>query len=552
LDEQKEEKIQYTDDSTVVECPQPPEEEQRVSAVPEVLPVRRVVCVILEVITLVAAAYFIAAFVYISFSRVAFPFEIEWMEGGMVDHGARIMQVEGLYVEPSVDFIPYLYPPLYSIVLALGYWIFGICLWWGRLVSIIATLVACAVAFRWVQVETGRWRFAALSVGLFLASFSACGAWFDINRVDMLLLALLAGGMYLLRGELTQRRVIGSAILLAAAFFTKQFAVIFLVAGAMVALLKSRRQGIVFCAVGFGIAAVFTALITAISGGWYWYYCFTVPSQHGMDWSRVEKLWRGDIIHRFPFQIAGCLAGAVAWIFTAERFRLGRFPVIIVAALCGVAASFLGRIHFGGYDNTLIPMAFFTAVFLMVAAGKLTGAERGTMRACAVAAVVCAVALFQFYIHDYAIMEQVPTKEDYAAGQRFVEKVRKSEGDVFIPFHSYYWLVTGKKMRFHVIALHDIITLREIDENGNARMVMKHEEIPKDITAAFEDEIFDAVIPDVNPDDRRGYYFGTIAPLLTKYYRPARTFPALPSPVTGMGTVTGRLWLPRSAVRRRR
>jgi hypothetical protein len=283
--------------------------------------------------------------------------------------------------------------------------------------------------------------------------------------------------------------------------------------------------------------------MTAISGGWYWYYCFTVPSQHGIDWSRVEKLWRGDVIHRFPFQIAGCLAAAAAWIFTAGRFRLGRMPVIIAAAICGVLASFLGRIHFGGYDNTLIPMAFFTAVFLMVATGKLIGAERGTARACAVTAAVCAVALFQFYVHDYPITEQVPRKDDYAAGRKFVEQIKRIEGDVFIPFHSYYWSITGKKMRFHVIALHDIITHREVDKNGNARMVIKQDEIPKDITAAFEKEIFDAVIPD------DGYYLNAIRPLLVRHYRPAGEFPALPSPVTGMGTKTGRLWLPRSGRR---
>ncbi|MBA3503924.1 MAG: hypothetical protein H0T65_26425, partial [Deltaproteobacteria bacterium] len=41
--------------------------------------------------------------------RVGYPYDLEWMEGGMLHHALRIKNGEGIYVPPSIDFIPYLY-----------------------------------------------------------------------------------------------------------------------------------------------------------------------------------------------------------------------------------------------------------------------------------------------------------------------------------------------------------------------------------------------------------------------------------------------------------
>ena len=38
--------------------------------------------------------------------RWNYPFDLEWMEGGMLVHVDRLRSGEGLYVPPSADFIP--------------------------------------------------------------------------------------------------------------------------------------------------------------------------------------------------------------------------------------------------------------------------------------------------------------------------------------------------------------------------------------------------------------------------------------------------------------
>ena len=51
-------------------------------------------------------------------ARVGYPLDLEWMEGGMLCHALRIMEGKALYAEPSVEFISFLYTPLYPLLLA--------------------------------------------------------------------------------------------------------------------------------------------------------------------------------------------------------------------------------------------------------------------------------------------------------------------------------------------------------------------------------------------------------------------------------------------------
>ena len=71
--------------------------------------------------------------------RLVYPFDIEWMEGGMLVHALRLEQGLPLYPAPSAEFIPYIYPPLYPFLISLlgepSYLV-------GRGLSILGTLLA--------------------------------------------------------------------------------------------------------------------------------------------------------------------------------------------------------------------------------------------------------------------------------------------------------------------------------------------------------------------------------------------------------------------------
>src|SRR5688572_5842939 len=95
----------------------------------------RLACVALSaalvVLMLVASAY-----------RILFPYELEWMEGATLVHVHRLMNGDALYVRPSLDFVPFAYPPLYYVVCVPFTWVFGPGFVALRVVSLLSTLVA--------------------------------------------------------------------------------------------------------------------------------------------------------------------------------------------------------------------------------------------------------------------------------------------------------------------------------------------------------------------------------------------------------------------------
>jgi 4-amino-4-deoxy-L-arabinose transferase-like glycosyltransferase len=76
--------------------------------------------------TLFIAIGYIGLYLSLAWSRVSYPFELEWMEGGSVGHVRRLLAGQQIYVAPSLDFIPYPYPPFYYYVSAAAAHLFGL------------------------------------------------------------------------------------------------------------------------------------------------------------------------------------------------------------------------------------------------------------------------------------------------------------------------------------------------------------------------------------------------------------------------------------------
>src|SRR5262245_39785395 len=75
------------------------------------------------------------------------------MEGGTLTHALRLARGQPIYAEPSVDFVSFLYTPLYPALLGLLAKAFGLSYVLGRAVSIVAftgALVLLVAAVRCV------------------------------------------------------------------------------------------------------------------------------------------------------------------------------------------------------------------------------------------------------------------------------------------------------------------------------------------------------------------------------------------------------------------
>src|SRR5262245_61190946 len=72
--------------------------------------------------------------------RLTNPLPVEWLEGAFAAHSLRVLAGQPIYVAPSAEFIPNLYPPLAYAVQALAMKVLGPGLPAARWVSVLCTI----------------------------------------------------------------------------------------------------------------------------------------------------------------------------------------------------------------------------------------------------------------------------------------------------------------------------------------------------------------------------------------------------------------------------
>jgi hypothetical protein len=112
-----------------------------------------------------------------------------------------------------------------------------------RMVPIVCSVGTMAVLAAFAYRERGSLADGLRLAGLFAATYTISGAWFDIARVDSLFLLLVVTAVYLLRfGDGTTAMVV-SGLLLAGALLTKQVALILAPPMLLYPVLRLGRRG---------------------------------------------------------------------------------------------------------------------------------------------------------------------------------------------------------------------------------------------------------------------------------------------------------------------
>ena len=177
---------------------------------------------VLRTILLVCGAVFLVMYVVIAVAGWRYPYELEWMEGGVLTHVQRVLHGQSLYGRSSVRFTPFIYTPLYYYASAAAAWVIGPSLSTLRLVSILGSLLALGAVYRLVAAETkARWP-GVVGACLLAACFRVAGAWLDLARVDVLFLGLLLAALVCVRGSESWRRALAAGALFGAAFLTNR------------------------------------------------------------------------------------------------------------------------------------------------------------------------------------------------------------------------------------------------------------------------------------------------------------------------------------------
>ncbi len=290
-------------------------------------------------------------------ARITHPFDLEWMEGGMLAHGWRLARDLPLYGEPGREFIPYIYPVGYSAMLAAaGALAGGVDYLPARMISILGVLAASAAAAWIVRRDGGGRVWSAVAGASFLGCYEYSGAFYDIARPDGLAIGLLA---WAIAWGLDRRRgaVIAAALLLAAAFVVKQHSAVF---GVPIALGLWRRDGwrqaARFAAWSALPALGVTAVVEAGSGGNYLTYLISVPASHGMVGERVFPGTARDIGRALPIGVL--VASIFALVAVTPVGRRWWVRPAVVCAVIGVVGLATMDLPSPGTYTTLQRRAF--------------------------------------------------------------------------------------------------------------------------------------------------------------------------------------------------
>jgi 4-amino-4-deoxy-L-arabinose transferase-like glycosyltransferase len=409
----------------------------------------------LQGLMMLAALVYLILYLYVAVSRINYPYELEWMEGGTVDQVARLMAGQPMYVQPSIDFVPAIYTPLYYYVSALVSRITGIGFLPLRLVSFAASLGIFVLLYMFGKKATGSRRYGVLAAGLFAASYHLCGAWFDIARVDSLFVCLLLWSVYQLRFAQNTRDLLLTSGGLWLAFLTKQTTLIIAAPLLLYSIYAFRRRSLVVILPFVGLTLLSIWVLDIVHDGWFTYYVFDIPSRHRIDPTQYLGFWTKTILANVPILFLLSITGVVMLLR-----RLAERPAFFTAMLmigC-LASSWTSMLHSGGYVNVLMP----SLIALVLASIELFGdtvqiaaTDTGRVRS-PWYMVVVTLLLLQLGWLWYDPARQIPSQAARDAGTEIISVLRGAEGDVYMPYHPYLPALAGKRTYAHQMALKDV------------------------------------------------------------------------------------------------
>ena len=399
-----------------------------------------------------ATANFALVFV-LMWHRVPYPFEIEWMEGAMVDHVQRFAAHKPLYVAPSMEFVPFLYPPGFYAVSAIVSEVVGEGFIGLRIVSAAASAGVLVLLSMFVRKETGEWYWGVVTAGLFAATYGIGGAWFDVGRADMLMLFMLVAAYFAMGFGERPWTWIAAGLLLAAAILTKQSATL-MAAPALLWLLVGRwRAGLTVGVTAGLVTVVATLWLDQVHDGWYRFYVFELPAAFELQGRMLVEFWAGDLL---PALGVALLLGLT---YLIKPWKGGRTAFYACVATGLITGAWLSRGHEGGYINVLIPA--FAALSLLAGLGlhswsrMLTTTRDPGLRSLEVWPYLAVLVQFAMLVYYPAV--HLPSRQSLQAGYELVEELRATDGAVWVPFHGYLAVAAGKPAHAHWMAISDVM-----------------------------------------------------------------------------------------------
>lgn len=392
---------------------------------------------------------YIITFVAIAMIRDFLLVEYEWLEGFHLAQVHWLLAGNPLYTEPSLEYVPILYGPLYAYVSSAFVFILGEYYGTLRLVSLLATLGTQILLGWMVWRKTRSLLGAFVAAGLYAGMYGATGFYYDMARVDAvyIFLTTAAACAIWIAAEKGGAATFIAAVTATGAVLTKQTALLPVIALCLWSLARHTRRGRLTALLCLG-AIVVSQLVPALTGNsWFFYYLYKVPSSHPLS---LENFYD------FLFEIGRYLSIGLA-LTGFGLYRLFQKPgekqdawFFLVSTSAMFFAGFLPRLKTGGAVNDLMPIATAIALCCGVTAGLV---RHYSNRA--------ALVVFSLLLCFNAQLLYQPRKALFSSEielgtQAAINVFRRLEGPVFAPCHPYFPLLAGKNGSAFWMPIYDL------------------------------------------------------------------------------------------------
>ena len=407
----------------------------------------------------------LCVYLYVAFSRVAYPFSLEWIEANTFLHVLLVLQHKPIYGPPSYDFIPMIYTPFYYYIAAAFAKLTGQIMLSMRLVSILASLLIFVVIYALCRVRQMPPLVSLGAVGLFAAAYAVTGYWLDIGKTDSLSLALLLSGYLVMLVQTKRDTILGAlaGFIVFLSFATKQQALI-MVPFLLLHLILERRWkkalwlGISFLASG----AIFVVIMNIVTKGWFWFYIYAVPSTFPISWEMVKhQFWTLYVFPNYTGLIVVIFLAAIVLLSRRNRIDIFYHSTFVFTFFLPLfAMSIISMSHQWGWINNLLPMAVAFSVIGAEAyhqvAASMNSSQAKTWMNKGLYALVSVLIFFQFITLRYDFRTQIPASSNLEAGYKLLDILRDSKGPIFIPTSPYLLSMLGQPTHFQASSAGDL------------------------------------------------------------------------------------------------
>ncbi len=309
------------------------------------------------VVLTILALIFIFFNFYLWINHIGFPLNLDLMEGVVWQHAQRAASFQYIYPQPTPDYVPLAYNPLYYLLSVPFSWIFGMNLPTLRLVAILGMAGCGWILYLVVSRETkSRW-WGLMAVGFFAAAYQVMDAYLDTAHSNSWLLFSALWGSYLIYLNRSRTYNMLGVILLVAAFWFKQHGALFAIGGLV---FLTWREGVKNSLIYWIVAIILGPLAYIYGGPWlfgpyFHYFTWEIPR----NWSEVNfatfKRYIAFIL-KFYSVLAVSSGIWVLWLVIKERVRLNIWHFqLLIAVLTGL----MGSLDPGSSNNVYISMGMW-------------------------------------------------------------------------------------------------------------------------------------------------------------------------------------------------